>query len=303
MRKFARFELDRSLDAIAGGQDLSEIVFNLVEWACRTGHQDELITALQHQRPDITLSFQGQQYMQQSAKAAANVVRLTIHYSEIGLLVGDRKEYEAKFAEAMYEVGEGGSLNIDLRFGYEDVMNEGLAKINSEPLTPERRIVVTQIKSQLKQCDRIRSALLFEIPYLFRPPLSFHLQEYPLVVECIEGLGISLFSYNSAHYTEGLGIDVWDPKKQICAKFRLDAAESASVEQQIGLPISYLDYPGWYAADLPHSVLCRKAIPAVLLELSWLHSSNPSQFSKLDLTSALTVNSWRIGWHDMPAHF
>ena len=296
LRMLASHELGCNLDADVGGGNLNEIVFNFVELVCRTGREHDLIAAVQRQRPNIALPFKSPQEAEHAAAPAANVFSLAVHYSEKGLLIGNRKEYEANFAEAMYEVGEeGASLNIDLRLKYEDLLQEAIAKIRSEPLTPERRIVITQIKNQLKHCDRKRRAVLFAVPYLFRPPLSYHLQEYTLLVDCIEGIGISLFDYNSGHEKDGHGIDLWDSKQQFIVKFGLDADESAAVAQNIKLPIFRLVGSGWNADDLPKSALCRKAIPAVLMELFWLQSDHPTQFAELDLTSAMTVGSWRIG--------
>ncbi len=46
-----RFQLDERLDLIAGGGDLSEVVFNLIEWAERTGRAAELVAKAQAYNP------------------------------------------------------------------------------------------------------------------------------------------------------------------------------------------------------------------------------------------------------------
>ncbi len=45
LRQMVRFQLDERLDAIAGGADLSQVAFNLIAWAERTGSIAELIAA------------------------------------------------------------------------------------------------------------------------------------------------------------------------------------------------------------------------------------------------------------------
>ena len=43
LRQMVRFGLDDSLDAIAGGRNLTEQIFNLIEWADRKGRVLDLV--------------------------------------------------------------------------------------------------------------------------------------------------------------------------------------------------------------------------------------------------------------------
>ena len=43
LRGMVRTAMNQNLDAVAGGSNLRAVVFNLVEWAQRTGRLDELI--------------------------------------------------------------------------------------------------------------------------------------------------------------------------------------------------------------------------------------------------------------------
>ncbi len=51
LRMLLRLELDENLEEIAGGENQSVVVFNLVTWAERSGQIDELITAAQRRMP------------------------------------------------------------------------------------------------------------------------------------------------------------------------------------------------------------------------------------------------------------
>ena len=50
LRRLVRIKLDKNLNAIAGGSNLSEIIFNLIEWAERTGRTADLIQAAASER-------------------------------------------------------------------------------------------------------------------------------------------------------------------------------------------------------------------------------------------------------------
>ena len=51
LKQMVRFELDENLDEIAGGQNLSEKVFNLIEWAKAQGRTEELINGARNNNP------------------------------------------------------------------------------------------------------------------------------------------------------------------------------------------------------------------------------------------------------------
>ena len=51
LRQMVRFQLDEHLDAIAGGGNLAQVVFNLIAWAERTGRIAELIAKAQAYNP------------------------------------------------------------------------------------------------------------------------------------------------------------------------------------------------------------------------------------------------------------
>ena len=51
LRQMVRFQLDEHLDLIAGGGNLSQVVFNLIAWAERTGRIAELIVKAQAYNP------------------------------------------------------------------------------------------------------------------------------------------------------------------------------------------------------------------------------------------------------------
>jgi hypothetical protein len=51
LRQMVRIGLDENLDAIAGGANLKEITFNLLEWAEHTGRIDKLLAAARHENP------------------------------------------------------------------------------------------------------------------------------------------------------------------------------------------------------------------------------------------------------------
>ena len=51
LRQMVRFQLDEHLDLIAGGGNLSQVVFNLIAWAERTGRIAELIAKAQAYNP------------------------------------------------------------------------------------------------------------------------------------------------------------------------------------------------------------------------------------------------------------
>ena len=43
LQQMVKFELDENLDAIAGGGNLSQTVFNLIQWAERRGRMENLV--------------------------------------------------------------------------------------------------------------------------------------------------------------------------------------------------------------------------------------------------------------------
>ena len=51
LRQMVRFELDENLETIAGGGDLAEQTFNLIDWAERTGRLLELVEKAHHFNP------------------------------------------------------------------------------------------------------------------------------------------------------------------------------------------------------------------------------------------------------------
>ena len=51
LREVVKFELNEDLDAIAGGADLNERVFNLVTWAERTNRLSDLLAGAQRRNP------------------------------------------------------------------------------------------------------------------------------------------------------------------------------------------------------------------------------------------------------------
>lgn len=51
LSQIVSFELDENLDAIAGGQNHSEVVFNLIQWARSQGKLEQLMTAAINSNP------------------------------------------------------------------------------------------------------------------------------------------------------------------------------------------------------------------------------------------------------------
>jgi hypothetical protein len=52
LKQMVKFELGENLDAIAGGGNLSETVFNLIQWAERRGRIEDLIQGAVNYNPD-----------------------------------------------------------------------------------------------------------------------------------------------------------------------------------------------------------------------------------------------------------
>lgn len=55
LAQMVRIRLDEDLAAIAGGTNLSEVVFNLILWAERTGHTEELVVGASASNPQNAL--------------------------------------------------------------------------------------------------------------------------------------------------------------------------------------------------------------------------------------------------------
>jgi hypothetical protein len=54
LRQMVRVELDTNLDAVAGGANLGTVIFNLIDWAQRTGRLPQLIQGALDGQPDNT---------------------------------------------------------------------------------------------------------------------------------------------------------------------------------------------------------------------------------------------------------
>lgn len=76
LRMLLRLELDENLEEVAGGENQSVAVFNLVTWAERSGRIDELIAAARRRMPgNEALQQLGAAWGTQAAVGAAG--RLT----------------------------------------------------------------------------------------------------------------------------------------------------------------------------------------------------------------------------------
>ena len=72
LRLLVRIELDKNLDAIAGGSNLSEIIFNLIEWAERNDRTGDLIRAAAKKREGNVALHELQQVAGSESPATPN---------------------------------------------------------------------------------------------------------------------------------------------------------------------------------------------------------------------------------------
>ncbi len=79
LRMLLRLELDENLEEIAGGENHSVVVFNLVTWAERSGRINELITRAQRRMPgNLALQQLASEWRTQAAAGHCRAVEIAI---------------------------------------------------------------------------------------------------------------------------------------------------------------------------------------------------------------------------------
>jgi hypothetical protein len=115
LKRMVRFELGESLDSIAGGQNLSMRVFNLIEWAEARGLTEELIQGACTQNPG---NIELQKFVREREVAQSSVIQDSVqealensrisHISSLSNLVvqitDDDKAYEQGLKEAFSHI-------------------------------------------------------------------------------------------------------------------------------------------------------------------------------------------------------
>jgi len=226
-------------------------------------------------------------------------VAVSLVFSEAGLVINDEQELKASLAEALFAAENQLPIIFNVAFEPLEIVKRYIKSIENGETSPENRITKVKLQRQAKALETKHKVVNLALTLFFLPPLQYHFISVDELIKSLHGLARLSFNFQCDETTSSLSLAVFrknDPK--LSTVIWIDETEQEQIKTHSGSGDLFVTLLGCDLFDLPRETRFEKAIPAIVLTVTFeTIRANHGIHNLFDLPKVLDLYSWSVGLH------